>query len=79
MAVVSELATGVAGLAKTLAIGRTNGYRAGADFVHIPNCSHARNLVPLLCTRLDLPKSTLHMSAACSIHTDTKNLRHHDM
>ncbi len=29
MAVVSELATGVAGLAKTLAVGRPNGYRAG--------------------------------------------------
>ena len=29
MAVVSELASGVAGLARTLAVGRDNGYRAG--------------------------------------------------
>lgn len=31
LAIVSELASGVAGLAKTLARGRENGYRAGKE------------------------------------------------
>lgn len=40
MAVVSELATGVAGLAKTLAVGRPNGYRAGQQDIICPLTDH---------------------------------------
>lgn len=40
LAVVSELASGVAGLAKTLAKGRANGYRAGLQCGHHENTKH---------------------------------------